>query len=161
MLLPPSNFAVFGGYYFLCFCLQRAENCTNCSNKPTLSTFEFILCIWWHPLWVCMLMTKNITNEISKDSPIVFGVQFVQDCSRWEQISTTILAGLRARKKLDSRLSFACPGPLLAGLVHPLSPNINIQILLTDLYTFPIRTSWKNLITDQEFLSLWSFYEFV
>ena len=101
-----------------------------------------------------MLMTKNITNEISKDSPIVFGVQFVQDFSRWEQISTTILAGLGAQKKLDSRLSFGCPGPLLAGLVNPLSPNINIQILLTDLYTFPIRTSWKNLITDQEFLSL-------
>ena len=35
-----------------------------------------------------------------------------------------------------------------------LSPNINIQILLTDLSTFPFRTSWKNLIKDQKFFSL-------
>ena len=49
---------------------------------------------------------------------------------------------------------FACPGPLPAGLVNPISPNINIQILLTDLSPFPFRTSWKNLIKDQKFFSL-------
>ena len=31
-LLPHSNFAVFYGLYFLQCCLQRAENCTNCST---------------------------------------------------------------------------------------------------------------------------------
>ena len=30
--LPPSNFAVFDSCCFLCYCLQRAENWTNCSN---------------------------------------------------------------------------------------------------------------------------------
>ena len=31
-VLPPCNFAVFDGCCFLCYCLQRAENWTNCSN---------------------------------------------------------------------------------------------------------------------------------
>ena len=85
----------------------------------------------------------------------------VQDFSRWGQILTMLFAGLRAKKSwiqdcpLGTQTShFARPGPLLAGLVNPLSPNINIQILLTDLYTFHSRTSWKNLITDQKFFSL-------
>ena len=29
---PPAICTVFDGCYFLCYCLQRAENCTNCSN---------------------------------------------------------------------------------------------------------------------------------
>ena len=36
--------------------------------------------------------------------------------------------------------------------LNPLSPNINIQILQTDLHTFPLRISWENLITDQGIL---------
>ena len=38
--------------------------------------------------------------------------------------------------------------------VNPLSPNINKQILQTDLHTFPLRISWENLITDQGIFSL-------
>ena len=49
--LPLSNFAVFDGRYFLCYCLQRAANC---SNLQTLSTFEFNLCVWRCLLWVNM-----------------------------------------------------------------------------------------------------------
>ena len=30
-----------------------------------------------------------------------------------------------------------------------LSPNTHIQILQTDLYTFPLRISYENLIKDQ------------
>ena len=30
--LPPGNFAVFDCCYFLCYCLQKVENCRNCSN---------------------------------------------------------------------------------------------------------------------------------
>ena len=33
--------------------------------------------------------------------------------------------------------------------VNPLSPNIHMQILQTDLYTFPYRMSKENLINDQ------------
>ena len=33
--------------------------------------------------------------------------------------------------------------------INPLSPNIHKQILQTDLYTFPSRISWENLIKDQ------------
>ena len=35
------------------------------------------------------------------------------------------------------------------NIFNPLSPNIHIQILQTDLYTFPSRISWENLIKDQ------------
>ena len=38
--------------------------------------------------------------------------------------------------------------------VNPLSPNIDKQILQTDLYTFPYRISWEKLIKDQRFFSL-------
>ena len=40
---------------------------------------------------------------------------------------------------------------------NPLSPNIHIQILQTDLHTFPWRISWENLVKDQIFFSLCSF----
>ena len=32
--------------------------------------------------------------------------------------------------------------------INPLSPKIHIQILQTDLHTFPSRISWENLIKD-------------
>ena len=42
-------------------------------------------------------------------------------------------------------------------VLNPSSPNIHIQILQTDLHTFPWRISWENLVKDQIFFSLWSF----
>ena len=33
--------------------------------------------------------------------------------------------------------------------LNPLSPDIHLQILFTDLYTFPLRISWANLTKDQ------------
>ena len=43
------------------------------------------------------------------------------------------------------------------NLLNPLSPNIHIQILQTDLHTFSWRTSWENLVKDQIFFYLRSF----
>ena len=37
--------------------------------------------------------------------------------------------------------------------LNPLSPNIHLQILQTDLYTFPLRISLENLIKDQSIFS--------
>ena len=37
---------------------------------------------------------------------------------------------------------------------NPLSPSIHIQVLQTDLHTFPERMSWENLIKDQVFFPL-------
>ena len=37
--------------------------------------------------------------------------------------------------------------------VNLLSPNIHIQILQTDLYSFPSRISWENLMKDQGIFS--------
>ena len=34
-------------------------------------------------------------------------------------------------------------------LFNPLSPNIHLEILHTDLYMFPWKTSWENLLKDQ------------
>ena len=39
-------------------------------------------------------------------------------------------------------------------LLNPLSPNIHVQILQTDLYTFPHRMSKENLIKDQSVFPL-------
>ena len=60
-VMPLSNSAVFDGCYFLCYCFQKAENCTKCSNYPTLSTFEFD----------CLLWVKSYANE--------------QNCKQWRQ----------------------------------------------------------------------------
>ena len=38
-------------------------------------------------------------------------------------------------------------------VINHLSPNIHIQILQTDLHTFPNRISWENLIADQSIFS--------
>ena len=64
--LPHNNFAVFDGWYFLQYCLQRAENCTNCT------TFELSSYTYGHGFHElsCMLMRKNVNNGVSKDSPI-------------------------------------------------------------------------------------------
>ena len=35
--------------------------------------------------------------------------------------------------------------------LNPLSPNIPIQILQTNLYTFPLGVGWENLFADQSF----------
>ena len=37
---------------------------------------------------------------------------------------------------------------------NPLSPNIHIQILQTDLHTSPLTISWENLIKDQSIFSM-------
>ena len=42
---------------------------------------------------------------------------------------------------------------LYISFLNPLSPNIHIQILQTDLYTFPYRISWEKLIKDQGIFS--------
>ena len=42
-----------------------------------------------------------------------------------------------------------CPNPL-----DPLSPNIHMQNLQTDLYTFPSRISWENFLKDHGSFSL-------
>ena len=43
---------------------------------------------------------------------------------------------------------------LVIFTLHPLSPIIHIQILQTDLHTFPLRISWENLMADQSIFSL-------
>ena len=43
---------------------------------------------------------------------------------------------------------------LICMLLNSLSPNIRVQILQSDLYTFPLRISWENLIKDQGIFSL-------
>ena len=63
---------------------------------------------------------------------------------------------------VDSReTAFEHQGMPVAQFNIFLSPNIHIQILQTDLHTFPWRISWENLVKDQIFFSLWSFCQFL
>ena len=39
------------------------------------------------------------------------------------------------------------------GSINPTIPNIHIQILQTDLQTFPLEISWENLLKDQSIFS--------
>ena len=39
-------------------------------------------------------------------------------------------------------------------MINPLSPNMHIQILQTDLHTFSLRISRENLIKDQSIFSM-------
>ena len=41
------------------------------------------------------------------------------------------------------------PHPYNTSMFNPLSPNINIQILLSDLNTFSYTLSWENLSKGQ------------
>ena len=45
-------------------------------------------------------------------------------------------------------------GPIESVCINPLSPSIHIQILHTDLHTFPSTISWENLLSDQSIFSL-------
>ena len=64
--LPHSNFAIFDGWYFLQYCSQRAENCTNCPTLSALLTFAFNSYIQPRLLWV-----KSYANE--------------EKCKQWRQ----------------------------------------------------------------------------
>ena len=64
--LPHSNFAVFDGWYFLQYCLQRVENCANCLTESALSTFAFSSYSRPRLLWV-----KSYDNE--------------EKCKQWRQ----------------------------------------------------------------------------
>ena len=44
--------------------------------------------------------------------------------------------------------------PLYGHPLNLLSPNIQVQILQSDLHTFPLRISWENLMKDQGIFSL-------
>ena len=44
--------------------------------------------------------------------------------------------------------------PVYGHPFNPLSPNIQVQILQSDLHTFPLRISWENLMKDQGISSL-------
>ena len=47
-----------------------------------------------------------------------------------------------------------CHDQSMQVCINLLSPNIHIQILQTDLHTFPLRISWENLIKDHGIFSM-------
>ena len=70
---------------------------------------------------------------------------------------------LLAHNRLFLFKQFDCPPPAphwtLCAItplppVNPLSPDIHLQILHTDLYTLPIRISWENLKKDHGIFTL-------
>ena len=79
--LPPSNFAVFDDWYFLQYCLQRAGK-----HKLLILISSFNFCIlvyiYGHGFYglSCMLMRKNVNNDVSKLSPIRRLKRFPSSC---------------------------------------------------------------------------------
>ena len=65
LFLLPSNFADFDCCCFLCYCLQRADTSTNCSNPPALSTFEPYLCIRRHLTRMLLARIRLLSSCIS------------------------------------------------------------------------------------------------
>ena len=70
MFLPPSNLADFGGSYFLFYSMQKAENCTACSNNNHLCQLLNSICAYRDAFYglTHMLTSKNANNDVSKDS---------------------------------------------------------------------------------------------
>ena len=67
MFLPPNNFAVFDDCYFLCYRLQRAQIVQIIQISQLLNLF----CAYGDVVFrlTRMLMSRNVNNDVSKDSP--------------------------------------------------------------------------------------------
>ena len=65
--LPSNNFAVFDDCYFLCYRLQR----TQIVQINQLSQLFNLFCAYSDVFYglTRMLMSKNVDNDVSKDSP--------------------------------------------------------------------------------------------
>ena len=61
------EFAVFDGCYVLCYCLQRAENCTN-SQINQLVQFLNLICANGGSFYELtrMLMSINVNNDVGR-----------------------------------------------------------------------------------------------
>ena len=77
-----------------------------------------------------------------------------------EQTSTTKTSGgdvkqkVLAMQQLIKEQGSEVRAPPTSKNINPLSPDIHLQILHTDLYTFPLRISWENLKKDQGIFTL-------
>jgi len=63
------------------------------------------------------------------------------------------ISGLKT-PEFPTSTHFFRPEIRLIWNLNPLSPNIYIQILKTDLHTYPLKISWENLIKDQRLISM-------
>ena len=81
-----------------------------------------------------------------------------------EQTSTTKTSGgdvkqkVLAMQQLITEQGSDVRAPPTSKNINPLSRDIHLQILHTDLYTFPLRISWENLKKIEAFSLWWSFY---
>ena len=68
--LPPSNFAVFDGWCFLLYCLQRAQN-RKIAQVNQLFQLLNLICIYGHSFYefCCVVMKTDVNYNFSKDSP--------------------------------------------------------------------------------------------
>ena len=66
--LPPNNFAVFDDCYFLCYRMQRAQ----IVQINQLSQLLNLFCAYSDVFYELtrMLMSKNVNNDVSKDSNV-------------------------------------------------------------------------------------------
>ena len=83
--------------------------------------------------------------RINRNIGLIYSVTIVL----WtrDRIAQSYLGSFQHKLQLFSSLIFA-------SFLNPLSPDIHLQILHTDLYTFPLRISWENLKKDQGIFTL-------
>ena len=68
MFLPPNNFAVFDDCYFLCYPLQRTQIVQIIQLSQHLNLFCAYSDVFYR--LTRMLMSKNVNNNVSKDSNV-------------------------------------------------------------------------------------------
>ena len=113
----------------------------------------------------CMLLGYNFvpyrsnscvlgTIELSYDHPYISKPKLALEKPVWQELKQDWLVqnGLRATLKAWSmQFKYSL---LFFSSINPLSPNIHIQILQTDLHTSPLRISWENLIKGHGIFSI-------
>ena len=117
-------------------------------------------------IWSCFInFTKTYASDIcfsvcSREKMVSYSTAYdPRPDSKWspkmdrkwslEEKSKGLKSNQRHLSSIPKIHSFICRCYNIK--VNPLSPNIHIQILQTDLHTFPWRISWENLIC-QHFL---------
>ena len=118
--LPPSNFAVFDVLYFLQYCLQRAQ----IAQLNQLFQLLHLAHIYGHCFYLasCMLMSKAVNNDVSKDSPILS--IFKHNRERNPSKCTVIKVDLtnksakngRCRTNITLSLQLTCVNELMSSL---------------------------------------------
>ena len=153
---------------FLLGMLVRSSYCPVISNNLTSQKREMTQLRFHWPV-IFPVLVGSVSSLECLDAPAVLGITMHRETQGWWLsvrfwlheiiILLPLELGRPTVQEDGGDIIFKVCADIIADyFLNPLSPNIHIQILQTDLHTFSLRISWENLIRDQRFFSLWSFY---